>query len=183
MDLAKSSPSPLFASLSNAVLQSVVIFAAQCLVYATTAPHFGTERKRAYILSVLSSSIMSLLSLPYIYSYLHYGLHQTYEAAQTGWLFALAHFGVVYFGVYLSGKFFHPRRFAKHTDSMTQSGFGGWFPQVQISSWPFDWMDSPYLLYRYHDILRQDSRLAYLAYRRYHGGEQPNKMSKQQSES
>ena len=83
----------------------VPIFASLCLAYAALAPCFSTERKRAYILSVLSSTVMSSISLPYIWLYLRYGLQETYEMAQTGWLASLGRFAVAYFGTYLFGEY------------------------------------------------------------------------------
>ena len=95
---------PLVESFTSPALLPIPIFAALCLAYAALAPFFSTERKRAYILSVLSSAVMSAISLPYVCLYLRYGLHEAYERAQTGWLDSLGKFAVTYFGTYLVGE-------------------------------------------------------------------------------
>lgn len=73
-------------------------------VYILSAPYFATEKQRAYILSTLSSGVMTTISLPFVGKYLIYGLATTYEEAQRGWMASLANFGVVFFGVYLFGE-------------------------------------------------------------------------------
>ncbi|WVQ71788.1 hypothetical protein IAR50_001330 [Cryptococcus sp. DSM 104548] len=71
------------------------------LSYTILAPHFVTERQRAYILSAITSGTMTLASLPFAWSYLRWGLEVTYKETQQGWMAALARIGVVFFGTYL----------------------------------------------------------------------------------
>jgi len=80
------------------------IFAGFATAYWRLAPKFNTERQRAYVLSTISSFTMTLVSLPFVCSYLFYGLETTYGAAQLGWMGALGRFGVVFFGTYLFGE-------------------------------------------------------------------------------
>ncbi|OWZ56535.1 hypothetical protein C345_01336 [Cryptococcus neoformans A2-102-5] len=71
------------------------------LIYASVAPYFATERQRAYILSTISSSFMTLASLPFIWKYARHGLGMIYEEGQSGWMGALGRVGVVFFATYL----------------------------------------------------------------------------------
>ena len=94
--------SELFA-LPPSVLLPIPLFAFFNLIYFLTAPYFGTEKQRAYILSTFSSATMALVSLPFVWTYLVSGLRVSYEEGQEGWLRLLGIFGVVFFGTYLFG--------------------------------------------------------------------------------
>ncbi|OCF71661.1 hypothetical protein I204_07721 [Kwoniella mangroviensis CBS 8886] len=71
------------------------------LLYTVLSPYFDTERKKAYILSSISSCTMTILSIPFFLSYLTNGLKETFEAGQEGWMGQMGWFGAVFFGVYL----------------------------------------------------------------------------------
>lgn len=73
--------------------------------YHALAPYFRTEKQRAYIMSALSSATMSVISIPFAYTYLRYGLEKAYSDSQSGWMGDLARFGAIFFGVYLFSKF------------------------------------------------------------------------------
>ncbi|ORX33755.1 hypothetical protein BD324DRAFT_584583 [Kockovaella imperatae] len=88
-------------SLPTSAIMPVSIYTCLCAAYCIFAPFFSTTRKRAYILSVISSSIMSSVSLPYVYLYLRYGLHGAYKMSQNGWLEELGRFATAFFGTYL----------------------------------------------------------------------------------
>ncbi|WVQ69879.1 uncharacterized protein L199_008101 [Kwoniella botswanensis] len=77
------------------------IFTLSYIVYTILSPRFDTERKKAYILSSISSCTMTILSLPFFLSYLTNGLKETFEAGQEGWMGQMGWFGSVFFGVYL----------------------------------------------------------------------------------
>lgn len=81
------------------------IFTGFCLAYSSLSPRFETERKRAYILSTISSFTMTLISLPYVWTYLVYGMEACFETAQSGWMLGLGQFAVIFFGTYLTGEF------------------------------------------------------------------------------
>jgi hypothetical protein len=68
------------------------------------APRFKTEKQRAYLLSTLSASVMSCISLPFLWTYVTRGFQGMYTAGQEGWMGVLAEIGVVVFGVYLFGE-------------------------------------------------------------------------------
>lgn len=72
--------------------------------YNLVAPNFTGERKRAYVLSSLSSLVMTLCSLPFVYAYLTGGLPALWAAGQQGWTKTLADTAVTSFGTYLLGK-------------------------------------------------------------------------------
>ncbi|KAK4687042.1 hypothetical protein P7C73_g3077, partial [Tremellales sp. Uapishka_1] len=69
--------------------------------YAVLAPRFETEKQKAYILSTISSFTMTLVSLPFLSTYVLHGLEGVYESSQLGWKGDLGRFGVVFFGCYL----------------------------------------------------------------------------------
>lgn len=91
--------------LSMGWLLPIPIYAGFALAYWKLAPNFETDRQRAYILSTISAFVMTLISLPFLWTYLVYGLETVYEAAQGGWLGMVGRFGVVFFGTYLFGQF------------------------------------------------------------------------------
>lgn len=73
--------------------------------YRTVSPHFAEERKRAYLLSSLSSLIMTLSSLPFVYAYVTGGVPALWAAGQEGWTKTLADTAVASFGTYLFGTY------------------------------------------------------------------------------
>ncbi len=80
------------------------LFGLFALVYSLAAPSFATEKQRAYILSSFTSASMTLVSLPYVWSDMLYGLKATYEDAQIGWRRDVAMCGMAFFATYLAGK-------------------------------------------------------------------------------
>jgi hypothetical protein len=72
--------------------------------YHFLAPHFKTEKQRAYLLSTLSASVMSCISLPFLCTYVTRGFEGMYTAGQGGRMGILAEIGVIVFGVYLFGE-------------------------------------------------------------------------------
>ncbi|BEI81556.1 hypothetical protein CcaverHIS002_0207160 [Cutaneotrichosporon cavernicola] len=58
--------------------------------YNLVAPFFNGERKRAYVLSTLSSFTMTLCSFPFVYAYLNGGIPAVWAAGQEGWTKTLA---------------------------------------------------------------------------------------------
>lgn len=94
----------VFPDMDPAFVLSPLIFAAFSLAYWAAAPHFDSERKRAYILSTISSFCMTCVSLPYLWIYLVHGLGGLFERGQEGWLSSLGKFGVIFFGTYLFGE-------------------------------------------------------------------------------
>jgi hypothetical protein len=83
----------------------VPLYASMIVYYHLLAPRFHSERKRAYLLSALSASIMSCISIPFFWIYVTRGFGEMFEAGQEGWMGLLAEGGVVVFGVYLFGEF------------------------------------------------------------------------------
>ncbi|BEJ12256.1 hypothetical protein CspHIS471_0207160 [Cutaneotrichosporon sp. HIS471] len=75
--------------------------------YNLVAPFFNGERKRAYVLSTLSSFIMTLCSLPFVYAYLTGGIPAVWAAGQEGWTKTLADITVASFGTYLFADVSH----------------------------------------------------------------------------
>lgn len=73
-------------------------------VYCTFAPRWPDARSRAYILSTLSSAILTLSSLPFLYAYCKGGVPAIFQAGQEGWTHTLATVIVAAFGTYLFGK-------------------------------------------------------------------------------
>lgn len=69
--------------------------------YTAVAPHFAEMRKRAYVLSSISSLIMTFSSLPFVYAYFTGGIPAVWAAGQEGWTKTLADAAVAYFGTYL----------------------------------------------------------------------------------
>lgn len=93
------------AALKMAYL-AVPIYAAFALAYRKSWPRFDSERQRAYILSTISSGAMSIMSLPFLYTYLRYGMKETFEVGQSGWMGVLGRFSTIFFGTYLFGELF-----------------------------------------------------------------------------
>lgn len=81
------------------------LYAFMVIYYHLLAPRFQTDKQRAYLLSALSSGILTTISLPFVWTYATQGLGGMYEAGQTGWMGVMGYFGVNYFGVYLFGEF------------------------------------------------------------------------------
>lgn len=75
------------------------------VVYSLAAPYFRTEKQRAFILSTLSSAMMTLVSLPFVWNYVTLGLDVSYHKAQDGWLREVAMIGITFFGTYLTGEY------------------------------------------------------------------------------
>jgi hypothetical protein len=80
------------------------LFLSFYIIYTVISPRFHTEKQRAYILSVISSGTMTVISLPYVGQYLSQGLERCYEDAQHGWRKDLGSLGVLFFGTYLLGR-------------------------------------------------------------------------------
>ncbi|WWC69267.1 uncharacterized protein I206_103205 [Kwoniella pini CBS 10737] len=78
-----------------------LLYALFYFTYQTLSLKFDTERKRAYILSVISSFTMTTLSIPFFINYLRFGLERTFKDGQKGWLGMIGEFGTTFFGVYL----------------------------------------------------------------------------------
>lgn len=83
------------------VLLPVPLFLVYVALYQRVATRFQTEKQRAYVLSAFTSGMMTLLSLPFVASYIAHGLEATYRNAQGGWRADLARVGTIVFGVYL----------------------------------------------------------------------------------
>jgi hypothetical protein len=83
----------------------VPLYLTMIVYYHLLAPRFETEKQRAYLLSTLSASVMSGISLPFLWMYLTRGFEGMYAAGQDGWMGILAEMGVMIFGVYLFGEF------------------------------------------------------------------------------
>ena len=80
------------------------LYTAMVVYYHLIAPRFETEKQRAYLLSTLSASVMSCISLPFLWTYVTSGFGGMYAVGQEGWMGILAEVGVIIFGVYLFGK-------------------------------------------------------------------------------
>ncbi|WRT67320.1 uncharacterized protein IL334_004290 [Kwoniella shivajii] len=85
----------------STIILSGGIYLSFFLAYQAFSPLFESERKRAYVLSSISSFTMTLLSIPLFGSYLLYGLKDTFEYAQGGWMGNWTRFAVVFFATYL----------------------------------------------------------------------------------
>ncbi|WVQ98925.1 hypothetical protein IAU59_006056 [Kwoniella sp. CBS 9459] len=87
------------------ILIPLALFTAFYALYAFLAPHpqlgFAKEKQRAYILSTLSSGTMTLVSIPYLWSYASVGFEETFERCQSGWMAELGRIGVLFFATYL----------------------------------------------------------------------------------
>jgi len=83
----------------------IPLYATMIAYYYLLAPRFQTEKQRAYLLSTLSATIMSLISLPFLWTYITNGFEGMYAAGQEGWMGVLGEIGVLVFGVYLFGAF------------------------------------------------------------------------------
>lgn len=88
-------------SLPLGITLPLPIFVALVGWYAAVAPRFAEERKRAYVLSSISSLAMTLSSLPFVYCYFTGGVPAVWAAGQEGWTKTLADAAVAYFGTYL----------------------------------------------------------------------------------
>ncbi|WWC89754.1 uncharacterized protein L201_004680 [Kwoniella dendrophila CBS 6074] len=78
-----------------------IIYTGFYLAYEKLSPKFESERKKAYILSSISSCVMTLSSIPFFLSYLIYGLEETFHQGQLDYLGQLGEFCTIFFGVYL----------------------------------------------------------------------------------
>ncbi|TXT10366.1 uncharacterized protein COLE_04300 [Cutaneotrichosporon oleaginosum] len=87
--------------LPLAVTLPAPLFLAMVGWYNLVAPHFVGMRKRAYVLSALSSFTMTLFSLPFVYAYFTGGLPAVWAAGEDGWTKTLADTAVASFGTYL----------------------------------------------------------------------------------
>lgn len=74
------------------------------IYYHVLASSFKTEKQRAYILSTLSSGVMTSASLPFVWTYGRKGLGGLYETGGEGWMGKVGEVGVIFFGVYLFGE-------------------------------------------------------------------------------
>jgi len=82
----------------------IPLYATMIAYYYLLAPRFQTEKQRAYLLSTLSATIMSLISLPFLWTYITCGFDGMYVAGQEGRMGVLGEVGVIIFGVYLFGE-------------------------------------------------------------------------------
>jgi hypothetical protein len=82
----------------------VPLYLTMIVYYHLLAPRFKTEKQRAYLLSTLSASVMSGISLPFLWMYVTRGFEEMYATGQEGWVGILAEIGVIIFGVYLFGE-------------------------------------------------------------------------------
>jgi hypothetical protein len=89
---------PLYLTVPVPLYLSMIVY------YHLLAPRFQTEKQRAYLLSTLSATIMSLVSLPFFWMYVTRGFEGMYQAGRVGWMKELGEIGVVVFGVYLFGE-------------------------------------------------------------------------------
>lgn len=89
---------------SPALVLPVPLYLLMLFTYHFAAPHFRTEKQRAYVLSTCSSLVMSSLSVPFVWVYATQGLEGMFAAGQEGWMGRVGEFGVVFFGVYLFGE-------------------------------------------------------------------------------
>ncbi|WVF71992.1 hypothetical protein IAT40_006803 [Kwoniella sp. CBS 6097] len=85
----------------STILIPLGLFISFNALYGILSPHFKREKQRAYILSTISSGCMTLLSLPYLYTYTTMGFGQAFERCQEGWMGSLGRIGVLTFGTYL----------------------------------------------------------------------------------
>jgi len=108
---------PVDPSALRMVYLAAPIYAGFLMAYRHFSPRFASERQRAYILSAISSCSMSFMSLPFLYSYLRYGMKETFEAGQGGWMGVLARFSTIFFGTYLFGEFVSPSSGVELTSS------------------------------------------------------------------
>lgn len=90
---------PLYLTVPGPLFMSMVVY------YHLLAPRFLTEKQRAYLLSTLSATVMSIISLPFFFTYLTSGFEGMYLAGQKGWMGVLSEVGVIVFGVYLFGAY------------------------------------------------------------------------------
>ncbi|WVW82882.1 hypothetical protein I302_104894 [Kwoniella bestiolae CBS 10118] len=93
---------PSSSSLTTPLL-SLSLHSIFYLTYSLLSPYFDTDRKKAYILSSISSFTMTTLSIPFFVGYLTNGLEGTFKDGQDGWMGGVGWFGAVFFGVYLFG--------------------------------------------------------------------------------
>jgi hypothetical protein len=82
----------------------VPLYTTMIVYYHLLAPRFKTEKQRAYLLSTLSASVMSCISLPFLWTYVTRGFEGMYTAGQEGWMGVSGEIGVIVFGVYLFGE-------------------------------------------------------------------------------
>ena len=82
----------------------VPLYTAMIVYYHLLAPRFQTEKPRAYLLSTLSATVMSLISLPFLWTYITNGFEGMYVAGQEVRMGVLGEVGVIIFGVYLFGE-------------------------------------------------------------------------------
>ncbi|RXK36233.1 hypothetical protein M231_06503 [Tremella mesenterica] len=95
---------PDFSSLFNLPIPltlPIPLFIIFTITYLSFAPRFKTEKQKAYILSTLSSGSMTLISLPFLYTYLTKGFGVVMEQGEMGWMLVLGRFGVTFFATYL----------------------------------------------------------------------------------
>jgi hypothetical protein len=91
-------------STSIPVILPVPLYLSMIAYYHLVAPKFKTEKQRAYVLSTLSSGLMTCVSIPFLWNYLRHGLEGLYGSGTEGWMARVGEVGVVFFGVYLFGQ-------------------------------------------------------------------------------
>ena len=143
------------------VILPIPLLVGYVALYRFAAPLFGTDKKRAYVLSAATSACMTLLSLPFTASYVFRGLAVSYTQAQHGWRAEVARFGTVLFGVYLvadvsprclecslsrwSHFFDDVREQSPVLGSMTDGPARHWLRQVPGSGRHVDGVDTPHV--------------------------------------
>lgn len=93
-------------ALPPILLVPVPLFAFFVVFYKTVAPRFETEKQRAYVLSCLSSLVMTLSSLPFMYGYLTGGMERVWYMGNNGWSKVFADCVIAFFATYLFGEFY-----------------------------------------------------------------------------
>ena len=91
-------------SMSIPTILPVPLYLSMVIYYHTVAPMFKTEKQRAYILSTLSSGVMTSISVPFMWTYGRKGLGGLYTEGGEGWMGRVGEVGVVFFAVYLFGE-------------------------------------------------------------------------------
>ena len=90
--------------MSISIVLPIPLYLSMMGYYHLLAPRFRTEKQRAYILSTLSSALMSCIAIPFTWIYAHEGLEGLYVRGAEGRMGRLGEIGVVLFGVYLFGE-------------------------------------------------------------------------------
>ncbi|ORY28305.1 hypothetical protein BCR39DRAFT_535393 [Naematelia encephala] len=84
------------------IILPLPLFLGLYTTYTKISPFFNTEKQRAYILSTISATTMSIISVPFVWTYIVYGLQEVLKAGGEGWMYVLGKVGVVFFATYLT---------------------------------------------------------------------------------